>query len=108
MQNQSLIAPPFFIYVHKFPTAKSITNSSSPFFKIQDVPGAQVLNNTTSPPKLEFRHLCFYYDSSNPIIKDVSFTIPAGKNLFYNCQRKRYIAWLATIETTPPQLIFEK
>jgi len=46
--------------------------------EIQDVPGAQVLNNTTSPPKLEFRHLCFYYDSSNPIIKDVSFTIPAG------------------------------
>ena len=45
------------------------------------MPGALVLKNTSSPPELEFRNLCFYYDSSNPIIKDVSFTIPAGKNL---------------------------
>ncbi|MBU5894916.1 ATP-binding cassette domain-containing protein, partial [Vibrio cholerae O1] len=34
-----------------------------------------------APPELRFEHVDFAYDPERPILKDVSFTIPAGKTV---------------------------
>ena len=47
---------------------------------MKDAPNAQVFKHTTSPPRVEFKDLCFYYVETNPILKSVSFIIPAGSN----------------------------
>jgi ABC-type transport system involved in Fe-S cluster assembly fused permease/ATPase subunit len=47
--------------------------------EIQDRPGARPLQVTSGA--LSFDHVVFSYDAARPILKDVSFTVPAGKTV---------------------------
>ncbi len=47
--------------------------------EIADKPGAKPL--TDGPGRIAFDHVNFAYDDRRPILKDVSFTVPAGKKL---------------------------
>lgn len=47
--------------------------------EIADKPGAEPLRD--GPGRVEFQHVNFAYDERRPILKDVSFTVPAGKKL---------------------------
>ena len=49
--------------------------------EVADAPGAQPLQTHGAPPELRFEHVDFAYDPERPILKDVSFTIPAGKTV---------------------------
>ena len=43
---------------------------------VQDVPGAKPLQVTAG--EIEFDNVCFHYDPARKILKNVSFTVPAG------------------------------
>lgn len=45
--------------------------------EVLDEPGAQPL--VVDGAKVEFDHVFFHYETARPILKDVSFTVPAGK-----------------------------
>ena len=47
--------------------------------EIADKPGAPVFN--PSHGNISFEHVSFAYDAARPILKDVSFTVPAGKTV---------------------------
>ncbi|QPS05844.1 ABC transporter ATP-binding protein/permease [Delftia acidovorans] len=49
--------------------------------EVADAPGARPLPADGAPPELRFEHVDFAYDPERPILKDVSFTIPAGKTV---------------------------
>ena len=49
--------------------------------EVADAPGAQPLSVDGGPPEVRFEHVDFAYDPARPILKDVSFTIPAGKTV---------------------------
>jgi len=49
--------------------------------EVADASGAQPLQTHGAPPELRFEHVDFAYDPERPILKDVSFTIPAGKTV---------------------------
>ena len=48
--------------------------------EIADVPGAQSIQINTSPA-VRFQNVSFAYDPARPILKNVSFEIPAGKTV---------------------------
>lgn len=56
------------------PTTPLITDS------LQDKPGAKALKTTTAP-SVEFDNVCFSYQPNNPVLKNISFSIPGGKTL---------------------------
>lgn len=45
--------------------------------EVEDKPDAKPLN--VSDGKIEFKNVFFSYDENRPILKDISFTVPAGK-----------------------------
>ncbi|MDB5490544.1 MAG: metal transporter permease [Micavibrio sp.] len=47
--------------------------------EIEDAPGAQALRLTSG--EVRFNHVSFGYDKRREILKDVSFTVPAGKTV---------------------------
>ena len=47
--------------------------------EIADAPDAHALRD--GPGRIDFEHVDFAYDRRRPILKDVSFTVPAGKKL---------------------------
>jgi ATP-binding cassette subfamily B protein len=49
--------------------------------EVADAPGARPLQIQGGPPELRFEHVDFAYDPERPILRDVSFTIPAGKTV---------------------------
>jgi len=48
---------------------------------VAKAPGPRPLPADGAPPELRFEHVDFAYDPERPILKDVSFTIPAGKTV---------------------------
>ena len=49
--------------------------------EVADASGAQPLQIGGQSPEVRFENVQFAYDPSRPILKDVSFTIPAGKTV---------------------------
>ncbi|WP_218241146.1 ABCB family ABC transporter ATP-binding protein/permease [Comamonas fluminis] len=49
--------------------------------EVADASGAQPLQISGQSPEVRFENVQFAYDPSRPILKDVSFTIPAGKTV---------------------------
>ena len=49
--------------------------------EVADEPSAKPLRLDNSPPEVRFEHVQFAYDPARPILKDVSFVIPAGKTV---------------------------
>ncbi|MDR0225208.1 MAG: ABC transporter ATP-binding protein/permease [Burkholderiaceae bacterium] len=49
--------------------------------EVADEPGARPLALQGRPPEVAFEHVDFAYDPARPILKDVSFTIPAGRTV---------------------------
>jgi ATP-binding cassette subfamily B protein len=47
--------------------------------EIEDAPGAPAL--TVTGPVVKFENVTFAYDSDRPILKGISFTVPAGKTI---------------------------
>ena len=47
--------------------------------EIEDSPGAQPL--VITGPVIRFEHVSFHYDPDRPILKDVSFEVPAGRTV---------------------------
>ena len=49
--------------------------------EVADEPSAKPLRLDNPPPEVRFEHVQFAYDPARPILKDVSFVIPAGKTV---------------------------
>ena len=49
--------------------------------EVADEPSAQPLRLDNPSPEVRFEHVQFAYDPARPILKDVSFVIPAGKTV---------------------------